>query len=117
MNEELEQRFAKAGRQRDEMDPIVIAKYFNPIGKGIWLACEYDSTTKTFWGYCSIWGDWNDEFGDFTLELLEIIEFPKGRKIERDLDFEAKPISECNVSSWTPGSQFKKEEEFDYFNF
>lgn len=85
MTKELEKRFAEVGSQEGVKDPIVIAKFFNPTGAGTWFATEYDPETKIFFGYVSIFGDHNDEWGSFSLEELESYRGPFGMGIERDL--------------------------------
>ena len=91
---ELEKRFAKVGSQENVKDPVIIAKFFNPQGAGTWYATEYDPQTKTFFGYVSIFGDWNDEWGSFSLEELESYRGPFGLGIERDLYWTEKKSSE-----------------------
>ena len=68
LTKELLTRFAKTGRQEDKKDPVVIVKFFNPTGAGTWYATEYNPIEKMFFGYVSIFGDWNDEWGRFSLE-------------------------------------------------
>ena len=87
-------RFAKLGRQEDSNDPVVVAKFFNPTGAGTWYATEYDPTSREFFGYVSIFGDWNDEWGSFSLDELESYHGKFGLGIERDLYFDEKRISE-----------------------
>ena len=94
MTERLERRFAEIGRQDEAKDPIVIAKFFNPAGAGNWYATEYFPETKCFYGYVSIFGDHNDEWGYFTLRELEDYRGHFGLGIERDLYFAERPISE-----------------------
>ena len=94
LTSELVKRFAKVGSQEDVHDPLVIAKFFNPAGAGTWYATEYDSETKEFFGYVSIFGDWNDEWGSFALAELESYRGPLGVGIERDFYFGEKHISE-----------------------
>lgn len=94
LTKELLARFAKLGRQEDSSDPIVVAKFFNPSGAGTWYATEYDPDSKEFFGYVSIFGDWNDEWGSFSLAELESYHGQFGLGIERDLYFEEKPISQ-----------------------
>jgi len=94
MTKELEERFAKIGSQEKIKDPIIIAKFFNPIGQGYWFATEYDPKDKIFFGYVSLFGDWNDEWGNFSLEELEESQLPLGMKIERDLYFKETLSSE-----------------------
>ncbi|HHT9136978.1 MAG TPA: DUF2958 domain-containing protein [Candidatus Wunengus sp. YC60] len=94
LTKELLQKFAKIGRQEDSKDPIVIAKFFNPAGAGTWYATEYDPSTREFFGYVSIFGDWNDEWGSFSLAELESYRGPMGLGIERDRYFDEQPISQ-----------------------
>jgi hypothetical protein len=90
----LLKRFQEVGRQENVMDPVVVAKFFNPTGVGTWYATEYDPESKTFFGFVSIFGDWNDEWGYFSLAELESYRGRFGLGIERDLYFGEKRISE-----------------------
>jgi len=94
MTKQLERRFAEVGDQSDQEDPVVVAKFFNPCGAGTWYATEYDPKAKVFFGYVSIFGDWNDEWGSFSLEELEAYRGPLGLGVERDLFFDEKPFSQ-----------------------
>ena len=94
LTKELVKRFERIGRQEDVADPVVVAKFFNPAGAGTWYATEYDPETKEFFGYVSIFGDWNDEWGSFSLEELQTYRGSFGLGTERDLYFDEKPISE-----------------------
>ena len=94
MTKQLEKRFLQVGNQSELEDPVVIAKFFNPCGAGTWYATEYDPKEKVFFGYVSIFGDWNDEWGYFSLEELESFQGPFGIGIERDLFFDEKPFSQ-----------------------
>lgn len=94
MTKELERRFAQVGSQEQVEDPLIIAKFFNPAGVGTWYATEYDPVTRIFFGYVSIYGDWNDEWGDFSLDELESYRGPFGLGIERDLYFGERRASE-----------------------
>lgn len=94
LTKDILKRFEKVGRQEDVADHIVIAKFFNPTGAGTWYATEYDPQSKTFFGYVSIFGDWNDEWGSFALEELLQYRGNFGLGIERDMHFDEKPISE-----------------------
>jgi len=100
LTKEIESSFNKVGRQENEPDPLVIAKFFNPSGIGTWFATEYDEENKIFFGYVSLFGDHNDEWGDFSLEELESVKGMFGLGIERDTSFESKPISKCNIASY-----------------
>ncbi len=94
MTKQLEKRFLQVGNQSELEDPVVIAKFFNPCGAGTWYATEYDPKDKIFFGYASIFGDWNDEWGYFSLDELEAYKGPYGLGIERDLFFDEKPFSQ-----------------------
>ena len=85
MTKELEKRFAQVGSQKEVEDPVIVAKFFNPQGAGTWYATEYDPKDKIFFGYVSIFGDWNDEWGYFSLAELESYVGQLGLGIERDL--------------------------------
>ncbi len=85
MTEKLEKRFDQVGTQEGKKDPVIIAKFFNPVGAGTWYATEYDPKTETFFGYASIFGDENDEWGYFSLKEFELYQGPWDLGIERDL--------------------------------
>ncbi len=99
LTNELLERFAKVGRQEEVKNPLVVAKFFNPCGAGTWYATEYDPESKEFFGYVSIFGDWNDEWGSFSLDELESYKSKLGLGIERDLYFDEKKISEVVPSA------------------
>ena len=94
LTSELLRRFAKVGRQEQVKDPIVVAKFFNPSGAGTWYATEYDAESRCFFGYVSLFGDHNDEWGSFSLEELENYRGRFGLGIERDRHFRERSISE-----------------------
>ncbi len=85
MTKHLERRFAQFGTQENVKDPVIVAKFFNPAGAGTWYATEYDTRDKIFFGYVSNFGDWNDEWGYFSLKELESYVSTFGTGIERDL--------------------------------
>lgn len=93
MTKKLERRFAKIGSQESINDQIIVAKFFNPVGAGTWYATEYDPKTRIFFGYVSIFGDWNDEWGYFSLDELEAYKGKFGLGIERDLYFKEQKAS------------------------
>ena len=93
MTKELEKRFLEVGSQESVKDPVIVAKFFNPQGAGTWWATEYDPENRTIFGYASIFGDWNDEWGYFSLAELESYKGPLGIGIERDLYFGERKMS------------------------
>ena len=94
MTKQLEQRFARVGSQEEKKDPVIVARFFNPTGAGTWYATEYDPKTREFFGYVSIFGDWNDEWGYFSLQELEEYKGRFNLGIERDLHFKEQPASQ-----------------------
>jgi len=94
MTKGLANEFKKIGKQDGVKDPIVIAKFFNPIGSGTWCATEFDPEERLFFGYVSIFSDHNNEWGSFSLDELESLRISSLRlSIERDMYFDPQPIS------------------------
>ena len=94
LTQALLKRFVEVGTQEDVRDPMVIAKFFNPTGAGTWYATSYDPADRIFFGYVSIFGDHNDEWGYFSLDELEAYKGHFGLGIERDLYWTERPSSE-----------------------
>lgn len=96
MTKAIEAMFAKTGSQEKVKDPIVIAKFFNPVGAATWFATEYDPAERVFFGYATLYGlgSPEDEWGYFSLDELESVRLMAGLGIERDRFFDPKPISE-----------------------
>ncbi len=94
LTKEIEKQFKAIGYQSEVKDPVVVAKFFNPAGIGTWFATEYIPEDKLFFGYVSLFGDHNDEFGNFSLEELENWNGHSGLGIERDLHFGERMLSE-----------------------
>jgi hypothetical protein len=99
ITKKIEKRFKEIGSQDGEKDPLVIVKFFNTCGAGTWYATEYDPINKMFFGYASIFGDFNDEWGNFSLEELKSVKGFGGLGIERDLHCGEKRISEFKIPS------------------
>lgn len=93
LTKQLEDRFAQVGSQQEVKDPLIIAKFFNPTGAGTWYATEYDPQSGLFYGYVSIFGDLNDEWGYFSLDELRSVKGVFGLGIERDLYWKETPAS------------------------
>ncbi len=99
LTKELADRFEAVGSQEAESDPIVLAHFFNPTGGGDWYATEYWKDERLFFGYVSLFGDWNDEWGDFSLDELQTYQGKMGLGIERDIHWQEKKISECGIKT------------------
>jgi hypothetical protein len=64
------------------------------LGAGDWYATEYDPVDRIFFGYASIFHDWNDEWGYTSLDELATYKGQFGLGIERDRYWQEKPASE-----------------------
>lgn len=92
INDELIARFKEVGDQSEELDPIVVAKFFDPCGSATWHITEYDEHTQIGYGYVT--GMVYDEWGSVYIPELETIKRPFGLTIERDVYTKEKRISE-----------------------
>ena len=70
-----------------DMEQMVVAKYFNPAGRGTWYLMNMHEDEDYCWGICHIY-EW--EIGSFSMEELQNTPLPYGLKIERDMYF--KPV-------------------------
>jgi hypothetical protein len=95
----LEKRFKQIGSQEHTplKDQIIVAKFFNPTGRGTWFLTEYDPETKIAFGFVSIFGDWNDEWGSFAVWELEEYKGQFGLGIERDIHWTERKASEVDI--------------------
>ena len=75
-----------------DMEQMVVAKFFNPCGRGTWYLMNMDG--DYCWGICHIY-EW--EIGSFSIGELKGISMPYGLKIERDMYF--KPVKASEL--WT----------------
>jgi len=98
INQELKAEFTKVGQQEDLLDPMVIAKFFNPSGRQTWYAISYDETDNICFGYVT--GFDFDELGYFSIDELEALEVPPfGLRIECDFTFTPCPLSKIKGMS------------------
>ena len=73
----------KLGSDMDKQD--VVAKFFNPVGRGTWYLMNKSPEDGYCWGIVDLMAV---EVGSFMIEDLEDLELPMGMKIERDKYFE-----------------------------
>ncbi len=90
MTEELRKKIPKLYSQETEKHPLVYAKFFTPDSSWTWYALEFDGE-DTFFGYVD---GFEPELGYFSLSEMESVKGPLGLKIERDLYWEPKLLSE-----------------------
>jgi len=87
----------KATRQYPKgtnMEQMVVAKFFNPMGKGTWYLMNMHDDNDYCWGICHIY-EW--EIGSFSINELKSVSLPFGLKIERDMYF--KPVKASDLWS------------------
>lgn len=106
MTKEIEKRFNEIGCQDGKgEDAVVVLKIFNPTGAGTWYLTEYDPDNRLFFGFASIHGGLDDEWGYVSLTEMEQVKLPFGLTLERDLHFgtpkagEVGPI--CKRMGWS----------------
>jgi len=76
--------------QEQVRDPIVHVKFFTPWANWTWYGTEFDGE-DTFFGWVV---GFEKELGYFSLSEMESARGPAGLKIERDIHFEPKPLSQ-----------------------
>lgn len=91
MPAELRKRLPPLYSQEDEKDPVAQVKYFTPWSNWTWYATEYDGDDR-FFGL--VYG-FERELGYFSLKELMSMRGPMGQRIERDISWTPKPLSEC----------------------
>jgi hypothetical protein len=94
MTKKLEKRFKEVGTQEKVKDPVIVAKFFNPGASFGWHVTEYDRDRRTFFGFCLSSSDSKGIWGFFTLKELRDYKDPFGNRIEQDLNFGEKRVSE-----------------------
>jgi len=91
------ERLLANGRQRDQ-DHILVVKFFNPLGAGVWLATELDADGDIMFGLADIG---YPELGSWSLAELCAIRLPFGMGIERDLLF----TGDVPISVWAAAAR------------
>ena len=74
-------------------DPLILAKYFNPVGAQTWYMTEYDPECEIFFWFVT--GVAFPEWGTIGLSDFIDLELKWGMKIERDIHFTPIPFSEA----------------------
>ena len=95
VTKELKKKFPEIYQTQNQKDPIVQAKYFCPWNNWTWFATEFDKEEEIFYGLVA---GHEVELGYFSLNEFETVEGPFGLKVERDLYWEPKPLSEVQKS-------------------
>lgn len=92
MTDELREKLPPLRATELETNPIVHAKFFTPWTSWTWYATEFDGE-DVFFGLVH---GFDTEWGYFSLNELESVRGPGGLRIERDLYFEPKPVSQVD---------------------
>lgn len=105
MTKAIEEMFRKTGSQEDEgKDAKIILKIFNPYGHATWYCTEYDPEQRLLFGFASMFGDYNDEWGYTSLDELVNVQPIPGLFLERDAHFDYPKVSEmtliCKKMEW-----------------
>jgi hypothetical protein len=81
--------------QEKESDPMCFVKFFSPTNGSTWYITEFDGE-DTMFGFARL-NDWNDmaELGYISLSELASIKLSFGLRIERDMHWKPKRLSEC----------------------
>jgi len=90
MTQAIRKKLPKLYSTEKTSDPIVHVKFFTPWTNWTWYATEFDGTDTFFGLVCGH----ENELGYFSLKELQQIRGPFGLKIERDMYFRPKPLSE-----------------------
>jgi hypothetical protein len=93
VTEEIKKKLPQLYSTENETDPIAQVKFFTPDSQWTWYVVEYDGD-DLFFGLVI---GFARELGYFRLSELESIKGPYGLKVERDLYFEPKPVSQCGL--------------------
>jgi hypothetical protein len=74
-------------------DPVAHVKFFTPDSSWTWFVTEYSPEQRLCFGLVL---GLERELGYFSLDELEEIRGPLGLPIERDLHWQARPLSKCD---------------------
>jgi len=88
--ESIRRRLPPIGATGEQKDPIVQVKFFTPWTNWTWYGIEFDGKDIFFGWVVGL----EKEFGSFSLSELQSLRGPLGLKVERDIYFEPKPISQ-----------------------
>ena len=77
-------------------DARVIAKFFNPCGRGTWYVLEGEKQDNGDWLFFGIVEIYEREYCYFTLSELESVRLSFGLTIERDIYFKPCKVKDLN---------------------
>ena len=97
LTDDLRERLLANGRDRGA-DHVPVAKFFDPLGEGVWLATELDADGDTLFGLADLG---YPELGSFSLEEMTSIRLPFDMGIERDILFSG----DFPISGWAEAAR------------
>ena len=92
LTEEIRRRLPALYATEKEKDPVIQVKFFTPWSNWTWYATEFDGE-DSFFGLVE---GFDTEWGYFSLSEIDAIRGPGGLRIERDLYFKPRPVSELS---------------------
>ena len=92
MTKEIKEKAQKQFDDGSDMEQMVVAKYFDPVGSWKWFLMNMHKDEDYCWGIVK--GN-EVEMGSFSMKELEDIHLPFGLTIERDTMF--KPVKASKV--------------------
>ena len=91
MTKEIKEKATEQFDKGSDMEQMVVAKFFDPMGSWRWFLMNMDKDGDYCWGIV----DGNAvEMGSFSMRELQSIQLPLGLGIERDKFFEPVKASE-----------------------
>ena len=91
LTKEITEKATKQYSKGSDMEQMVVAKFFDPMGSWRWFLMNMDKDGDYCWG---IVDGHAVEMGSFSIRELKSIQLPLGLGIERDMYFEPVKASE-----------------------
>ena len=91
LTKKIKEQATKQYDDGSDMEQMVVAKYFDPMGSWKWFLMNMHKDEDYCWGIVK---GHEVEMGSFSMKELESIKLPFGLKIERDTLFEPMKASE-----------------------
>lgn len=93
LTREIEQSLPPLRSTEKVADPLVVVKFFNPVGSWTWYVLEGERQPDGDWRFYGLVDGDSKELGYFCLSELEALRLPYGLTIERDIHFTPQPLS------------------------
>ena len=111
LTEQLIERFIEIGNQKNESDPLLLARFSNLVTQDRWYPISYNPEDSTCFGYIET-GDVATRWDTFKLEDLENMKSSSGLpRITLDRSFRETHISKLCPDHWNSAEQFLSKED------